>query len=71
LEHDPPDRNRPFRDDRRRRLHDLFNRPRVAVTEAMEMTLTYAVAAAVNLVVLVRIIRSRLTPNAVAGRRIR
>jgi hypothetical protein len=41
------------------------------VTEAMEMTLTYAVAAAVNLVVLVRIIRSRLTPNAVAGRRIR
>jgi len=38
------------------------------VIDSVEMTLTYAVAAAVNLAVLVRIIRSRLTPDAVRGR---
>jgi len=41
------------------------------VIESVAMTVTYAVAAAVNLVVLVRIIRSRLTPHPVRRTRFR
>jgi len=41
------------------------------VIESVELTLTYAAAAAVNLIVLVRIIRSRLTPDRVLGRTFR